>query len=108
MVHCKCTSILSTVWPEILAGIKFGCWVPAIANVLVVQYGIAIRIYVSKKFWRILIWRLLRQSANPPNLIPHQISGYTVYNKATIVFVGHRLATKAFIGKLPAIRGIIR
>ena len=25
---------------------------------LVVQYGIAIRIYVSKKFWRILIWWL--------------------------------------------------
>ena len=50
----------------------------AIANVLVdlnlaVQYGIAIRIHVSKKFWRILIWRLPRQSANPPNLIPGQI-----------------------------------
>ena len=27
---------------------------------LAVRYGIAIRIYVSKKFWRILIWRLLR------------------------------------------------
>ena len=24
---------------------------------LAVQYGIAIRIYASKKFWRILIWR---------------------------------------------------
>ena len=26
---------------------------------LAVRYGIAIRIYASKKFWRILIWRLL-------------------------------------------------
>ena len=26
---------------------------------LAVWYGIAIRIYASKKFWRILIWRLL-------------------------------------------------
>ena len=25
---------------------------------LVVRYGIAIRIYVSRKFWRILVWRL--------------------------------------------------
>ena len=25
---------------------------------LVVRYGIAIRIYASRKFWRILIWRL--------------------------------------------------
>ena len=25
---------------------------------LVVWYGIAIRIYASRKFWRILIWRL--------------------------------------------------
>ena len=25
---------------------------------LAVRYGIAIRIYVSRKFWRILIWRL--------------------------------------------------
>ena len=30
-------------------------------------------IYVSKKFWRILIWRLLKQTAKPPNLIPCQI-----------------------------------
>ena len=42
----------------------------AITNVLadlnlVVWYGIVMRIYASKKFWRILIWRLLRQSANP-------------------------------------------
>ena len=40
----------------------------AITNVLVdlnlaVWYGITIRIHASKKFWRILIWRLLRQSA---------------------------------------------
>ena len=27
---------------------------------LAVRYGIAIRIYASKKFWQILIWRLLR------------------------------------------------
>ena len=40
---------------------------------LVVQYRITICIYVDKKFWRILIWRLLRQSAKLPNLIPHQI-----------------------------------
>ena len=50
----------------------------AIANVLVdlnlaVWYGIAIHTYVSKKFWRILIWQLLRQSAKLPNLIPRQI-----------------------------------
>ena len=25
---------------------------------LVVRYGIAIRLYASRKFWRILIWRL--------------------------------------------------
>ena len=25
---------------------------------LVVQYGIAVRIYASRKFWRILIWLL--------------------------------------------------
>ena len=36
-------------------------------------------VYVSKKFWRILIWRLLRQSAKPPNLIPHQI--FRLYGK---------------------------
>ena len=27
---------------------------------LAIRYGIAIRIYVGKKFWWILIWRLLR------------------------------------------------
>ena len=53
-------------------------WSPiAIANMLVdlnfvIQYGIAIR-YVSKKFWWILIWQLLKQTAKPPNLIPCQI-----------------------------------
>ena len=56
----------------------------AIANVLVdlnlaVQYGIAIRIYVSKKFWWILIWWLLMQSTNLPNLIPRQI--FQLYSK---------------------------
>ena len=25
---------------------------------LAVQYGIAIRVYASRKFWQILIWRL--------------------------------------------------
>ena len=44
----------------------------AIANTLAdlnlaVWYVIAIRIYASKKFWWILIWRLFRQSAKPPN-----------------------------------------
>ena len=50
----------------------------AIANVLAdlnlaVRYGIAICIYASNKFWRILIWRLLMQTAKLSNLIPHQI-----------------------------------
>ena len=50
----------------------------AIANILAdlnlaVRYGIAIHIYASKKFWRILIWQLLEQTAKPPNLIPRQI-----------------------------------
>ena len=40
---------------------------------LAVWYGIAICIYTSKKFWQILIWRLLKQTAKPPYLIPHQI-----------------------------------
>ena len=34
---------------------------------LVVWYRIAICIYASKKFWRILIWWLLRQSTKLPN-----------------------------------------
>ena len=53
----------------------------AIANVLVdlnlvVLYGIAIIciLYVCKKLCRILIWKLLKQTAKPPNLIPRQIS----------------------------------
>ena len=50
----------------------------AITNVLVdlnlaVRYGIAICLYASKKFWQILIRRLLRQFPNPPNSIPHQV-----------------------------------
>ena len=40
---------------------------------LTVQYGMAISIYVSKKFWWILIWQLLKQTVKPPNLIPCQI-----------------------------------
>ena len=39
---------------------------------LAVRYGIVMRIYASKKFWRILIRRLLKQTAKPPNLIPRQ------------------------------------
>ena len=39
---------------------------------LAVQYGITVRIYASRKFWRILIWRcnIDRQTAkfnSPPN-----------------------------------------
>ena len=49
---------------EILAGIKFGGWVPNYHRKRVggfkfggsVRYGIAIRIYASKRFWWILIW----------------------------------------------------
>ena len=49
-----------------------------IANVLAdlnlaIRYGIAIHIYASKKFWWILIWRLLEQTTKMPNLIPCQI-----------------------------------
>ena len=42
---------------------------------MAVRYGITIHIilYASKKFWRILIWRLLKQTTKPPNLIPRQI-----------------------------------
>ena len=47
---------------------------------LAVQYGIAIRIYVSKKYWQISIWRLHRQATKLPNLIPSQISSCTVVN----------------------------
>ena len=55
----------------------------AIANVLadlnlVVWYGIALHIYASKKFWQILIWWQLEQTAKLPNLIPHKFSGYIV------------------------------
>ena len=37
---------------------------------LVVRYGIAIHVHVSKRYWWILIWR---QIAKLPNLIPRQI-----------------------------------
>ena len=58
---------------NLLAGIKFSSWIPIglckdIVN-LAVQYEITIHIYVSKKFWRILIWRLQRQTAK----LNHQI-----------------------------------
>ena len=42
------------------------------------RYRIAIRIYASKIFWQILIWRLLKQTTKPQNIIPRQISGYIV------------------------------
>ena len=50
----------------------------AITNILAdlnlaVRYRIAIRTYASKKFWRIIIWQLLRQSTKPPNLTSRQI-----------------------------------
>ena len=74
----------------------------AIANVLAdlnlaVWYGIAIRIYASKKFWRILIWRLLMQTAKPPNLIPHQIFRlYGITNAAVEVGGGGKLVHCAY------------
>ena len=36
---------------------------------LAVRYGIAIRIYVSRKFWRILIWKLTILTANCKPLV---------------------------------------
>ena len=51
-----------------------------VALKLVVLYGIAIRIYLSKKFWQILFWQLLRQTAKLPNLIPGQ--GFWLYSIA--------------------------
>ena len=61
----------------------------AVANVLVdlnlaVQYRIAICIYASKKFWQILIWRLLKKTAKHPNLIPCQI--FRLYGTAIKCF----------------------
>ena len=69
---------------------------------LAVRYGIAIHIYASKKFWWILIWRLLEQTAKPPNLIPATFSGYTVYywdiiRLYTISYTVHTSSTKASI-----------
>ena len=34
-----------------------------------VWQGIAIHIYASRKYWRILIWRLQRQTAKRPNFL---------------------------------------
>ena len=89
--------------PEILAGIKFGIWVPNCHRKGIggfkfgslVQDRHTYNIYASKKFWRILIWRLLRQSANLPNLIPCQIFwlyGMVIldYKQVPIVVAGHR------------------
>ena len=53
----------------------------AIATVLVdlnlaVRYGIAVRIYnayIIRKYRRILIWWLYRQTTKLSNLLPHQI-----------------------------------
>ena len=44
---------------------------------LVVRYGIAIRIYTSKKSWWILIWQLQRQAAKLPNCQLFQLYGNT-------------------------------
>ena len=65
----------------------------AIANILAdlnlaVWYGIDIHIYVSKKFLRILIWRLLMQTAKQPNLIPRQIFRlYSMYFQFTLNWI---------------------
>ena len=67
---CKCIIPYSQkYWQEL--NLVVGSQI-AIPNVLadlnlVVRYRIAICIYTSKKFWRILIWWLLRQSAKLPN-----------------------------------------
>ena len=50
---------------------------------LVIRYRISIRLYASKKYWRILIWQLHRQTAKPPNLIPRQI--IWLYGSYTVV-----------------------
>ena len=68
-------------WQELNLGV--GSQI-AIVNILAdlnlaVRYGIAMRIYVSKKFWLILIWWLLKQTPKPPNLIPYQI--FQLYDK---------------------------
>ena len=60
-------------------GIKFG-W-------------IAMRIYASKKFWRILIWRLLMQTTKTPNLIPHQI--FRLYGRCMVGFLLHESGKKS-------------
>ena len=67
---CNCDSILSVIilllpysrkyWQELNLAVEPKI---AIARILAdlnlaVRYGIAIRIYVSRKFWRILIWWL--------------------------------------------------
>ena len=65
-------------WREL----NFGGWAPKIAieNVLV-DLHLAVRYVITictiKKFWRVLIWQLLRQSAKLPNLIPANVSGHT-------------------------------
>ena len=41
--------------------------------------SIALRKYARTKYWQTLIWRLNERTTKPPNLIPHQISGYTVF-----------------------------
>ena len=43
-------------------------------------------IYVSMKYWWILIWRLHRQTVKLPNLIPYQIFRlYGITHKVVIV-----------------------
>ena len=81
MQHYNYTSTLlyipysRKIWRELnLADWPQPAWTKILANFnLVVRYGIAIRIYASKKFWQILIWRLQRQTAKLPNLISRQI-----------------------------------
>ena len=55
-LYCRGTAILlpysRKYWRELNLVVE-----PKITN-LAVRYRIAIRIYVSRKFWQILIWRL--------------------------------------------------
>ena len=92
------------IWRELnLADWPQPAWTKILANFnLAVRYGIAIRIYASKKFWRILIWRLQRQTAKPPNLIPRQI--FRLYGIPQILvqleIFAWRNSCPALIGKM--------
>ena len=92
----------------------------AIANVLAdlnlaVWYVIAIHIhvYVSNKFWWILIWQLLEQTTKPPNLIPRQIFWlYGILAKFFITTekyaVGSSLLDSQYIGPVATLRVLER